>query len=103
LKLIHASQTGDGADVWLYCQDAFYPLARWVIGYPELADRKGECWPHPEHHEHVPAAHEPYDYTAAAKRFVSWARLAGFRDDGPKLYRHREYRPPPKPTPNESS
>ena len=101
LKLIHAGLGEGGADVWLYCQDARYPQARWVIGYPELTDRKGECWPHPEHKEHVPAAAEPFDYTAAAKRLVSWARLAGFKDNGPKRYRHHPY--PERAKPEESS
>jgi hypothetical protein len=65
---------GDGpGTVWLYCYEAGWPDARWCL------DSSPHDWPHAEHSEDMPGDGKPFDATAAARRLLAEARLAGFR------------------------
>lgn len=78
LRELNRNLQDGGCDVWLYCQGAGYPDAKWRADNGNLAPAR-DRWPGPDHCEVVPGEGKPFDATAAARRLLSEARLAGFK------------------------
>ena len=67
----------DGAcTVWLYCEGANWPDAHWVVSNQ---NDPPDPWPGSDHGELVPGDGKRFDATAAARRLLFHAQLAGFR------------------------
>lgn len=78
LRELNANYEDGGAEVWLYCQGAGWPDAHWVADHGNLAPA-ADRWPGSDHFEWLPGEGKPFDSTAAARRLLSEARLAGFK------------------------
>ncbi len=73
-RINRETPAGETTEVWLYCEGAGWPGARWQIGgSPSLG-------PHALHSESVPGGGEPgsFDVIGAAQRLLAAARQAGF-------------------------
>jgi hypothetical protein len=73
LRELNRNLEDGGCEVYLYCQGAGWPDAEWK------ADNGKLDWPGADHCELVPGEGRRFDPTAAARRLLSEARLAGFR------------------------
>lgn len=78
LRTVNDALEDGGCELWLYCQGAGWPDARWIVdSQPGGGGDNG--WPGSPHFEWVPGNGSSFDASAAARRLLAEARLAGFR------------------------